>query len=67
MRHTGDQVLNSSQGGADARHVSLRGRRSNIPPNWNTNQKNLVHASTIIHGIKQQYPENAIVKEKLCS
>ena len=57
--------FNSSQGSADTRHFSLLGRRSNTPFNRNTNQENLLHRSTITQAIKQQYPKNIVVKDKI--
>ena len=47
MHHNGGHIPNLSEESADAGHFNLRGRRSVIPLNRNTNEENLLYRNTI--------------------
>ena len=67
MHHNGNHVPNSSQGSTDARHFNSLGRRLSTPLNQNTKNENYLYTNTITQDIKQHYPTNTIVKDKIKS
>ena len=60
-------ILNLSQGIADAKHFNPLGWRSNFLLNPSINQDNPLHANTITQEIKQHYPADMTIKDKINS